>query len=451
MRQRRLARAVQVYPQAAVGRDAVGDLWQFFHRHRAGRFAAAPVRGVHALAVGEGVVAPVLTVGRHCGEQVVVGGAFQFVGVTRVAGDGQQFAVELHPRQHRAGFHIGLREERARGVEHLTRTMRHAAPRTTAEGEVLFADVVPQVVDGQLVVGVAGGLVQLGQADQIPRQLVRLAGGDERCVFVRDALVEQCKARVGVGLLQDLLGQRQIARLAGDQVQISSRVQQHRGRHAVVVAQRGDVDARFQRLPTQVGDVARGLQIALVTQRTPGFQEAEDQVAVRPDVPGAQRRFAVPALRLGRLRHGEAAVGGVVAEIAVVVLLADQPIGDATQVGFQFGLPALRDGTRGGRQPFAGMLAVPVTFLVLLLVRLAEDADRRAFLIHDEVAQAAAAVGAEHLPQHAFQLHGGRCDQLLAAGDGCTHAASTTQRKPSMPLRSLAGAISRYLPCWSRR
>ncbi len=31
------------------------------------------------------------------------------------------------------------------------------------------------------------------------------------------------------------------------------------------------------------------------------------------------------------------------------------------------------------------------------------------------------------------------------------HPASTTQRKPMPPERSLAGAISRYLPCWSSR
>ena len=47
-------------------------------------------------------------------------------------------------------------------------------------------------------------------------------------------------------------------------------------------------------------------------------------------------------------------------------------------------------------------------------------------------------------------------DQHHDHGDGhawqrLCHTASTTQRKPMPPERSLHGAISRYLPCWSRR
>src|SRR5690606_13463383 len=118
-----------------------------------------------------------------------------------------------------------------------------------------------------------------------------------------------------------------------------------------------------------------GLQVGVVTQGAPGFDEAQQQVAVGPHVPGAYRRLAVPAFRLGRLRHGESAVLGVVAQLAVGVLLADQPVSHAAQVGRQRRLVALGHGTGGGRQPLAGMFAVPVAFLVLLLVGLAEDAD----------------------------------------------------------------------------
>jgi len=294
-----------------------------------------------------------------------------------------------------------------------------------------------------------GGLVQLGQPDQVPAELIGLAGCDEGRVLTSQRLVQQRQPRVGVGLRQDAFGQCQIARLAGDQIEIGGRIQQYRGGHAVVVAQRGDVDARLQGLPAQVGDPARGLQVGCVAERAPRFQEPKDQIAVRPDVPGAQRRLAVPALRLGRLRHGEATLRRIVAQVAVIVLLADQPVGDAAQRGLELRLPALRHRARRGREPLACVLAIPVALVVLVLVRLAEDADRRAVLIHDERAQAPAAVGCQGIAQHALQGDLLRRDQRHAAGGGMqtVHAASTTQRKPTVPARSLDGPISRYLPC----
>src|SRR3546814_6302186 len=63
--------------------------------------------------------------------------------------------------------------------------MPHAAPRSAAQGEVMFADAVPGVLDRVQVIRLAGGAMQLGQADQVPCQLVGLAGGDRRHVGAR--------------------------------------------------------------------------------------------------------------------------------------------------------------------------------------------------------------------------------------------------------------------------
>ena len=174
----RFAGAVEVDRDTAVDSLPVGKGRQLLQRHRAAGLAAAPVGGVHAAAVREHVVAPVLAVGRLRAEQVVVRGAFDLLRVARLAGDRQQLPVQLDPRQRRAGFHVTVRAEHASRVEHLARAMAHAAPRPAAQGEVVLADAAPGVLHRAAVIRVAGGAMQLGQADQVPRQLIGLAGGD---------------------------------------------------------------------------------------------------------------------------------------------------------------------------------------------------------------------------------------------------------------------------------
>ena len=65
-----------------------------------------------------------------------------------------------------------------------------------------------------------------------------------------------------IGLCEHVLRQGEEARFAGFLVQFQRRVHQHGGRHAVVVAERGDVDAVGQRLRAQVGDARGGLRVA---------------------------------------------------------------------------------------------------------------------------------------------------------------------------------------------
>jgi hypothetical protein len=96
--------------------------------------------------------------------------------------------------------------------------MRHAAPGTATEGQVVIADVAPQVIDRVAIARLAGRPVQLGQTDQVPGQLVGLAGGDFRCVGAFQRAPDQTQPRLGVGLFGDALGQFQVAQVAGRQM-----------------------------------------------------------------------------------------------------------------------------------------------------------------------------------------------------------------------------------------
>jgi hypothetical protein len=65
--------------------------------------------------------------------------------------------------------------------------------------------------------------------------------------------------------------------------------------------------------------------------------------------------------------------------------------------------------------------------------------------VDDEVREPSMQVGVEGFAERAAETHVRRCCFAVH------QAASTTQRKPMQPERSFDGAISRYLPCWSRR
>ena len=167
--------------------------------------------------------------------------------------------------------------------------MGHAAPGAATEREVVLADAVPKPVDGLEVSAFTGRLVQLGQADQIPAQLVGLAGGDLGGVGAGERAWQQRQVAVGVGLRQHQLGEIEVAPLPRHTIELDGRFHQHRGRHAVVVAELGDVDAADgQRTPAQVADATRGGQRARVRELAMNFNQTEHQVAVDPDVPGAQ-------------------------------------------------------------------------------------------------------------------------------------------------------------------
>jgi hypothetical protein len=100
-----------------------------------------------------------------------------------------------------------------------------------------------------------------------------------------------------------------------------SRIDQHRRRQAVVVAEFGDVDAALaEAVQAQLADAPGRAEIARRGEVAMHFEQAEDQIGMGPDVPGAQARRAVPAHRLGRLLAHEAALGRVGAEVAVVFL-----------------------------------------------------------------------------------------------------------------------------------
>ena len=249
-----------------------------------------------------------------------------------------------------------------------------------------------------------------------------------------------------VGLLQHALREDEEARLAGFLMQLQRGIHQHGGRHAVMVAQGGDVDARRQCLRAQVGDASGGPGVAHVLQCARGFDQAEDQVGMHPDVPRAQRRGAVPARRLRRLRMGEAAFFRVRAQVAVGFLHGEQVVGDLAHVFAQRGIAAADERAGRGRQPLAGVLAVPVAFGVARAVFRREQRDGRTVRRRDEVQQAAPQVGVERSAEEAAKHDGRR-----GSGGDLRHAASTTQRKPMRPDRSLAGAISSSLPCWSSR
>ena len=286
--------------------------------------------------------------------------------------------------------------------------------------------------------------MQLGQADQIPRQLVGLAGGDGRDVRAGQRAREQGQLAMAVRLLQHALREFEVTRFAGGEVQLGGRVHQHRRRQAVMVAQFGDVDAAIgQRVPAQVADPARGFEVVRRGEMSLHFEQAEDQVGVRPDVPGAHAGRAVPAGRLRRLRAHEAVIRRVGAEVAVGLLDRHQVVGDAQHARAQRRIAAARGRLRRGDQPLAGVLAVPVALAVLVAPLGREQRDRGAVFIDDEMREPAAQVGGQRLAEQAAELHAGR--RCFA------HAASTTQRKPTLPERSLHGAISRYLPCWSSR
>src|SRR5690606_33316126 len=89
------------------------------------------------------------------------------------------------------------------------------------------------------------------------------------------------------------------------------------------------------------------------------------------------------------------------------------------------------------------MFAVPVAFLVLLFVGLAEDADRRAVLIDDEAAQAAAAIGRQGLAEEAAKLgaDGGHCCKYLARESICAASSPSacTRMAPSLRACTMRG------------
>ena len=80
-----------------------------------------------------------------------------------------------------------------------------------------------------------------------------------------------------------------------------------------------------------------------------------------------------------------------------------------------------------------------------------EDRDRRTGLIDDELRKTAAMIRGQRFAENATQRTAPRSelqrDSRVCIALARHHAASTTQRKPMPPERSLHGAISRYLPC----
>ena len=153
--------------------------------------------------------------------------------------------------------------------------------------------------------------MQLGQAHQIPRTTGMPCRWRSRRRRRQPARAAAGRGPVAVGLLQDALGQLEVALLAGGEVQLHRRVHQHGGGHAVMVAQLGDVDAAVgQGVQAQVADAAGRVEVTRLGEVAMHFEQAEDQVAVRPDVPRAHAGRAVPAHRLGRLRTHEAVSPG---------------------------------------------------------------------------------------------------------------------------------------------
>ena len=185
------------------------------------------------------------------------------------------------------------------------------------------------------------------------------------------------------------------------------------------------------------------------------FEQPEDQVTVRPDVPGAELRRAVPALRLRRLLAHEASLRRVVPEVPVGRLKSDEVVRDTSDSIEQRGIARARGCLRSRIQPLTSMLAVPIAAKIRVRVCWREDCDRRTRLIDDELRKTTAMIRSQRLAENAAELNGVRWSELQRAlaclhRRCCSlrhHAASTTQRKPMPPERSLHGAISRYLPC----
>ncbi len=177
------------------------------------------------------------------------------------------------------------------------------------------------------------------------------------------------------------------------------------------------------------------------------LEQAQDEVAVRPDVPSAQTRRAIPRAQWRRLLASEAAIGRVRAQITFRRLNADQEVRDTQHVLTQSIVTAAMCGSRRRVQPFARVLAIPIAFVVLLAMLGMEQSNRGALLVHDEVAQSARQIGRQRFPEDAAERDVRRVCELHERVWHVSQPASTTQRKPSMPARSFDGAISRYLPC----
>ncbi len=159
----------------------------------------------------------------------------------------------------------------------------------------MFAHAEPQARDRVEHLAIAVRARELGQADEIPQQLVRLAGRDVRGVGAGDELGQQRKIGVVVGVFEHQRRQIEPARFARRGVQFHRGVEQHRRRQAVMIAEIADIDAAVaQRGEAQVADMARRVEIARVAERAMRLDQAEHEIRVHPDVPRAHARRAVP-------------------------------------------------------------------------------------------------------------------------------------------------------------
>ena len=61
-------------------------------------------------------------------------------------------------------------------IEYLARPKADAAPGATSQREMVLANGSPQIFDSAKILQVTGNLMQLGQTDQIPAELIGLAG-----------------------------------------------------------------------------------------------------------------------------------------------------------------------------------------------------------------------------------------------------------------------------------
>ncbi len=67
-------------------------------------------------------------------------------------------------------------------IEDFTRTMRDAAPRSAAQRQMMLANRLPQPRHDRRLCSSPVARVQLRNPDQIPAQLISLAGRDLSCV-----------------------------------------------------------------------------------------------------------------------------------------------------------------------------------------------------------------------------------------------------------------------------
>ncbi len=144
--------------------------------------------------------------------------------------------------------------------------MRDTAPRSAAQRQMMLTNRLPQSRYDRRIPLIARRSMQLRDPDQIPAQLIRLAGRDLRRVGTRECLRDQLQLRPRLRLFDDARRELQINLVAGGEVQLDRGIEQHRRRHAEVIAQLGDVDfAECQRPPAQVADSTRRVDVPRVS------------------------------------------------------------------------------------------------------------------------------------------------------------------------------------------